>query len=227
VSLKKSLSPYVHAGLSRALRPARERSFRAQYEAARRAGLVRVNIGSGRKPVTGWINTDIVWQADAYLDVTKPWPVPAGSVDCIYADNVIEHIPLDVGRSVFRHAYDALKPGGVFRLATPDVEAVARQYLENGDLARAGMERNRERGKNFVHPVELIRETFVGAKHYLGFCYDFASISAEMSAFGFEVERVPAGKSDHEGLSGLEVRMHPAEQATALIVEGRKPTTSA
>ena len=224
MSLKQRLSPYVHAGLSRALRPARERSFRAQFEAAQRAGLVRVNIGSGRKPVEGWINTDIVWQADAYLDVTKPWPVPSGSVDCIYADNVIEHVPLDVGREVFRHAYDALKPGGVFRLATPDVEAVARQYLENGELARAGMERNRERGKNFVHPVELIRETFVGAKHYLGFCYDYAALSAEMQAVGFETRQLAGGESDFPELRGLESRTHPAEVATELVVEGRKPT---
>ncbi|WP_089335917.1 class I SAM-dependent methyltransferase [Blastococcus mobilis] len=227
MSVKQAVSPYVHAGLSRALRPARKRAFREQFEAARRSGPVRVNIGCGRKPIEGWINTDVVWQADAYLDVTQPWPVPAGSVDYIYADNVIEHIPLEIGRAVFRHAYEALKPGGVFRLATPDVEAVARQYLENGELARAGMERNRERGKDFVHPVQLIRETFVGAKHYLGFCYDLASIRAEMAPFGFVVERVPAGTSEHAALSGLEVRMHPAEQATALIVEGRKPVDRA
>jgi predicted SAM-dependent methyltransferase len=221
--VKQAVSPYVHATLSRVLRPARQRAFQQQVQAARAAGPVRVTIGAGRKPVPGWINTDIVWQADAYLDITRPWPVPDGSIDFIYADNVIEHVTLDLGRAVFRHAYAALRPGGVFRLATPDVEAVARQYLENGELARAGMERNRELGKNFVHPVELIRETFVGAKHYLGFCYDLASISAEMSAVGFEVERVPAGKSEHPELTGLEVRMHPAEQATALIVEGRKP----
>jgi predicted SAM-dependent methyltransferase len=221
--VKQAVSPYVHTSLSRLVRPARERAFQRQVEAARAQGPVRVNIGAGRKPVAGWINTDIVWQADAYLDIAKPWPVPEGSVDFVYADNVIEHVTLEVGREVFRHAYTALKPGGIFRLATPDVEAVARQYLENGELARAGMERNRERGKNFSHPVELIRETFVGAKHYLGFCYDFASISTEMGAVGFVVERVPAGESDHPELTGLEVRMHPAEQATALIVEGRKP----
>lgn len=222
--MKQAVSPYVHTAISRLVRPARERSFQRQVAAARASGRpVKVNIGAGRKPVEGWINTDIVWQADAYLDIIAPWPVPDGSVDVVYADNVIEHVTLEQGREVFRHAFDALRPGGVFRLATPDVEAVARQYLENGELARAGMERNRERGKNFVHPVELIRETFVGAKHYLGFCYDFASISAEMGKVGFTVERVPAGKSEHPELVGLEVRMHPAEQATALIVEGRKP----
>jgi predicted SAM-dependent methyltransferase len=222
--VKQAVSPYVHTTLSRLVRPSRERAFQRQVAEAAANGPVRVNIGAGRKPVEGWINTDIVWQADAYLDITRAWPVPDGSVDFVYADNVIEHVTLELGREVFRHSFAALRPGGVFRLATPDVEAVARQYLENGELAQAGMERNRERGKNFVHPVELIRETFVGAKHYLGFCYDYASISAEMERVGFVVERVPAGSSSHPELKGLEVRMHPAEQATALIVEGRKPS---
>ncbi|TFV52989.1 methyltransferase domain-containing protein [Blastococcus sp. TF02A-35] len=227
MSVKSKLAPHVHSVLTTALRPVKERALATHVEAARRAGgPVKVNLGCGRTPVPGWINTDVQWRADAYLDATRAWPVPAGSVDFVYADNVIEHVTLEQGRLVFQHAFDALAPGGVFRLATPDVEAVARQYLENGELAQAGMARNRERGRDFVHPVQLIRETFVGAKHYLGFCYDLASISAEMEAAGFVVERVPAGRSEHPELCGLEARMHPAEQATQLLVEGRKPLST-
>ncbi len=222
MSFTAAVKPHVHTALSRALRPARERTFQRQWQEARDAGRVLVNIGCGREPLEGFINTDVVWQAPAYLDLMKPWPVPGGSVDLVYADNVIEHFTLEDGRLVFRHVHDALKPGGIFRLATPDVEAVARQYLENGELARSGMERNRELGRDFVHPVQLIREVFCGAKHYLGFCYDFASIKAEMEAVGFSVERVAAGQSQYPELVGREVRIHPAEQATALIVEGRK-----
>jgi predicted SAM-dependent methyltransferase len=132
-------------------------------------------------------------------------------------------VTLAQGREVFTHAYAAMKPGAVFRLATPDVEAVARQYLENGELARMGMERNAELGHPMVHPVELLRQVYVGAKHYLGFIYDYASLAGEMEAVGFTVQRAPAGGSDEPDLNGLEVRRHPAEVATELIVEGRKP----
>jgi predicted SAM-dependent methyltransferase len=223
MSARSQLSRLAHPVLDRALRKVGERRFRAEFDRARAAGSVQVNIGAGRKPVEGWINTDVVWQGKVYLDATRPWPIPAGSVHFVYADNVIEHVTLAQGREVFRHTYDALAPGGVFRLATPDVEAVARQYLENGELARLGMERNRERGRDFTYPVELLRQVYVGAQHYLGFIYDYAAISAEMEKAGFVVKRVPAGASDYPPLAGLEVRMHPAEEATALIVEGSKP----
>jgi predicted SAM-dependent methyltransferase len=223
MSIKRRLAPVRDAVYDRVLSPAKRRRFLADFERARAAGRVKVNIGSGGKPLPGWINCDIVWRGESYLDATKPWPVPAGSVDVIYADNVIEHVPLAAGRQVFRHAFDALVPGGVFRLATPDVESVARQYLENGELAQLGLERNREKGRDFIYPVQLLYRVYVGAKHYLGFCYDYHALSTEMQNAGFEVTRVKAGVSEHPDLVGLEARMHPAEEATTLIVEGRKP----
>jgi predicted SAM-dependent methyltransferase len=219
------IAPTAHRTIDRLRRPVGRRLFQEAYEDARKGGAVRVNIGSGRKPVPGWINTDVAWQGRIYLDATQRWPVPDGSVDLVYADNVIEHFTLEDGRKVFVHAFAALKPGGVFRLATPDVEAVARQYLENGELARAGMDRNAECGHPMLHPVELLTRVYVGAQHYLGFIYDYQSLSAEMEAVGFVVRRVPAGTSEHPDLCGVEARMHPAEEATALIVEGRKPVS--
>lgn len=223
--IRKRLAPYVDTTLNSLLKARHAKQFQAEYHAiVSQGGPVKITIGSGLRPVEGWINTDVVWRGGPYLDTTQPWPIAAGSVDFIYADNVIEHLTLSQGRRAFKHAFDALKPGGVIRLATPDVEAIARQYLENGELAEQGMARNRELGRtDFYHPVQLIQQVFVGHKHYLGFCYDYASISTEMGRVGFEVHRVASGQSDHPELKGLEARQHPAERATGLIVEGVKP----
>ena len=161
-----------------------------------------------------------------YLDVTQPWPVPDGFTDLVYADNVIEHIPPHAGSDAFVHAFRALTSGGVFGLATPDIEAVTRQHLEGGESAALGMERNREKGRHFVHRVQLIRliqQVFVGAQHYLGFSYDYAALSTEMEAAGFEVNRRQPRNSEAAKMTGLEARTHPAERLTVLIVEGRKP----
>jgi len=223
VSIKRRLGQSTNPVLDRALRPRGEKRFQDEFAKASADGSVRINLGSGGQPLAGWLNTDVVWRGRVYLDATSPWPVPAGSVDYVYADNVIEHITLGDGRKVFRHAFDALRPGGVFRLATPDVEAVARQYLENGELAQLGLQRNRERGRDFRYPVELLRQVYVGAQHYLGFCYDWESISTEMGEAGFVAKRCAAGRSDHAELVDLEARLHPAEEATSLIVEGHKP----
>jgi predicted SAM-dependent methyltransferase len=222
-ALKRRVSPHYDSARNTVWRSTGRRAFQLALEAARSSGEVKINLGSGGEPLPGWVNCDVVWRAPTYLDATGPWPVPPSSVDFVYADNVIEHLTLDGGRQVFAHAFTALRPGGVFRLATPDVEAVARQYLENGELARLGMERNRELGHDFAHPVQLIQQVFVGAKHYLGFCYDYASLSAEMKTAGFETTRHTAGESEFAQLRGLEVRTHPAEIATELVVEGQKP----
>lgn len=222
--LKKKVAPPVHGALDRLHRPIGERAFVAAFEQARAAGPVRVNVGSGGNPVAGWINTDVVRQGHIYLDATLPWSIPDDSVDFVYADNVIEHIPLAATPAFFRNTFAAMKPGAAIRLATPDVEAVARQYLENGELARLGMERNAERGRPMKYPVQLIQTVFVNAKHYLGFCHDYHSLTSEMAAQGFvDMRRGEAGRSDIPEFDGLETRGHPAEIATQLIVEGFKP----
>ncbi|HYP43920.1 MAG TPA: methyltransferase domain-containing protein [Propionibacteriaceae bacterium] len=223
VQAKRKFNPIIDTTMTRLRRSAGERAFVEAVRQASASGPVRVNIGSGGKPLPGWVNSDVVWRVPLYLDATRAWPVPDESVDFVYADNVIEHIPLQLGRQLFAHTFRAMKPGGVFRLATPDVEAVARQYLENGELAQLGLERHRERGRDLQYPVQLIQNVFVGAKHYLGFCYDYASLSAEMEAAGFQTSRQLAGESDYPDLRRLETRVHPAEKATELIVEGCKP----
>ncbi len=209
--------------MAAALLQRRQLSFADEVAAARATGGVRVHIGAGRARLPGWVDTDIDWRCPAHLDLTRPWPLAAGSVAFVYGDNVIEHLSLESARVALRHAYAALAPGGVLRLATPDVEASARSYLENGELARLGMQRNREMGREFTHPVQLLAQVYVGAEHYLGFCYDYAALASEMEAAGFDVRRCPTGESAHPQLRNLEMRTHPAESATQLCVEGTKP----
>ena len=202
--------------------PKRRTNLQEQVAAAQQDGRpVMIHIGSGRASLPGWIDTDIQWRCPAYLDATVPWPLPADTVDFVYGDNVVEHLTLAQGRLAYRHAFDAMRPGGVMRLATPDAEASARNYL-NG--AKEGMARNVELGHQMDHPVQALAQVWVGAKHYLGFVYDYSALSSELEKVGFEVRRVPTGQSDHAELRNLELRTHPAEAATQLVVEAVKPS---
>jgi SAM-dependent methyltransferase len=51
-------------------------------------------------------------------DATQPFPVPDGSADVVFSSEVIEHLP--EGRSFFRAAARALKPGGTIIVKTPN-----------------------------------------------------------------------------------------------------------
>jgi hypothetical protein len=53
-----------------------------------------------RDRLPGWINTDISRHAEAYLDLTKPWPLNGGKVWRIHGDNVIDRFDLATARIV-------------------------------------------------------------------------------------------------------------------------------
>lgn len=200
-------------------------SRRFQRAVAAESQLVKVNVGAGSVHLNGWINTDVGWRLPMYLDLTKPWPVPSGSVDRIYGDNVIEHFSLDVCRTVLRHCWDALSVGGSLRLATPDVERTARAYLEDPQLTAAHLDRHRRHGFPAEYPVDMLRITYAYHGHHLGYCFDWAALSAELAAAGFvDIRRYEAGQSDDPAFRDLEHRHEPTEAATELIVEARKPS---
>lgn len=214
----------VMIAAGQALTVARRRAGEARLRAAiaDQAGPVKVSFGAGTVDLPGWIDTDHTWRAEHCLDVTRPWPVPSGSIDFVYADQVIEHFPLHVGRAVLRHAFDALAPGGLIRLATPDVERTARLYLAGGATAAGHLARHRRRGYAAEHPVDLLRVTFSENGH--DFCYDLASLTAELERAGFvDVRRHEVGESDLPEFRSLESRADPTEVATTLVVEARRP----
>jgi predicted SAM-dependent methyltransferase len=221
-TMKTQAKAIVVAALNQGTRPIHTRNLQRALAQAER-GKIQLTIGSGGLRLPGWICTDIGWQADMYLDIVKPWPVEPGSIAFIWADNVIEHLTLPMGRAMLENAFLALAPGGVIRLATPDVEAVAHQYLDRGELATQGLERNRELGRDYKYPVQLLR-VMVDFGHSVGQSYDYEALSGEMTEVGFEVQRQDAGISDYAPLRGLDRRLHPAEVATSLIVEGTKPS---
>ena len=219
-SVESSVLVATGRTLTRVLRRRGEARLRAAI--ARETGPVKVSFGAGTVDLSGWIDTDYTWRAPFCLDVTRPWPVPVGSIDFIYADQVIEHFALEVGRAVLDHAFDALAPGGRIRLATPDVERTAQMYLEHGSSCDAHLARDRSRGYSAEHPVDVLRVTFSENGHQ--FCYDFDALAAELRRAGFvDVERHEAGESEEPVFRDLESRVDATEVLTTLVVEARKP----
>ena len=184
----------------------------------------RVELGTSTVPHPGLIPTDVGWRARYWLDATRPWPFPAGSVSHVYADNMIEHVPLDGARAALRHAVAAMASGGRLRLVTPDAERFARMYLDGGELLTAQTERNRRHGYRVDHPVSLLRTIFAECGHAAGFVWDHAALSAELERAGFvKIERRAVNDSQDPVLRGLESRTEPVDRKLYLAVEAVRP----
>jgi len=200
----------------------RQRFARALSRAGDRAN---VSIGAGRARLPGWINTDIDRGAEAYLDLTKRWPLQGSGVWRIYGDNVIEHFDLAAGRIVLHNCYEALAPGGRIRLVTPDVECTARGYLVGGpEFAAPHLKLLRSYGKVAEYPVDLLRVTFAEWGHWSGYCYDFSALRTELERAGFvNVVRAESEQSGDSVFRNLESRAGSIETELQLVVEADRP----
>ena len=82
----------------------------------------KLQLGAGPNNMPGWLNTDIEpAPGQAYLDATKPFPMPDRTFNYITSEHVFEHLSYENGRRMLQECYRILKPGGRLRIATPDL----------------------------------------------------------------------------------------------------------
>ena len=95
--------------------------------------MVKVNLGSGTHKLDGWMNVDIavVDRPDLVADLTAPLPFADASVDYIHSEDFFAALTLAQAYAFLRECARVLKPVGVMRLLTPDLEKFARKYLED------------------------------------------------------------------------------------------------
>lgn len=106
----------------------------------RATGAKLLNVGCGRRYHGGWINLDLDSTDPSVIehDATDGLPFGDNHFDAVYHSHVLEHIEPSQGESLIAECYRVLKPGGVLRIVVPDLERIARLYLENHDLAWQG-----------------------------------------------------------------------------------------
>ncbi len=90
-----------------------------------------LNVGCGSVKLAGFVNIDRDPGADVQIDVTQGLPYADSSVDGIYSEHFIEHLTQSEILSFLRECRRVLRPGGRVRIATPDLDALVRQYAEN------------------------------------------------------------------------------------------------
>jgi len=101
-----------------------------------------LNLGCGYKYVKAeeWLNADMMSVGD---DVVKcnfldGIPFESGRFDLVYHSHVLEHFAKADGEKFIAEFFRILKPGGVIRIALPNLEVIAKEYLKNLERASSG-----------------------------------------------------------------------------------------
>jgi SAM-dependent methyltransferase len=99
-----------------------------------------LNFGCGSVFHPDWINIDIESSFPEVLtiDIRKKLLYRDAFFDACYSSHVLEHFTREEARSVLAECYRLLKPKGVIRVVVPDLEGIAREYLETLEKASAG-----------------------------------------------------------------------------------------
>lgn len=94
-----------------------------------------LNIGCGSHKLPGFVNIDLdAPGADLHLDVTIGLPYADNSVDGIRTEHFIEHLTKKQAYIFFREARRVLKPGGILRISTPDLEKIVESYQAKSQM---------------------------------------------------------------------------------------------
>jgi len=201
----------------------RRRAISAHLQANREP---RLQIGSGPLGIPGWLNSDLI-SADIYLDVARPLPLPDASFAYVFGEHLIEHISEERSARLLADLRRVLRPGGVLRLTTPDLQKIIAIYEDrNPVVSRAEYARflDRETGKRHERACQILNDYLRLWGHR--YVFDEEDLTAKLEQAGFtDVRRLEPGESPHSALRGLE-RHGGSEwvnRAEAMCIEASRP----
>jgi len=173
-------------------------------------GPIKLNVGCGTDYKKGWINIDNNSdeniesdKLDLDWDLRNPLPFDDGSVDFIFNEHFFEHLTPDEARVTMADLMRVLKPGGVMRIAMPDLESVVDHYL-NVPLDKDPVI---EKFKiDFVKTrAEWMNMSFRWWGHM--WLYDWEELVRRVHEIGYDtLVRCKLHESKHPELRNLEVR---------------------
>ncbi len=100
-----------------------------------------LNLGCGSVYHPAWINLDIVSHSPHIqaCDLRQGLPFADNSFAACYSSHLVEHLTLQQAHQLIKECYRILQSQGIIRLAVPDLEKIAKTYLEVLDKAAASL----------------------------------------------------------------------------------------
>ncbi|MBN1755108.1 class I SAM-dependent methyltransferase [bacterium] len=91
----------------------------------------KVNLCSGSILLSGYWNIDLFPGADFMADLEKSLlPFPDNSMSVVVCISSINYFSRERGSAIIKDVRRILKPGGIARFASQDLQLIARKYLE-------------------------------------------------------------------------------------------------
>lgn len=174
---------------------------------------MRLHVGAGRAPLSGWINLDIqdLPGIDVVADATEG--LAFDDVEAIFAEHFLEHLPLGAAVDFLAECHRALRPGAWLRLSTPNLEWVWRTHYDS--RADDGMKERMALAAN---------RAFHGWRHQ--FLWNRSLLGRTLRACGFdEVRWCRWGESElplFQGIERHETYEDSEEFPHVLIAEARR-----
>jgi predicted SAM-dependent methyltransferase len=179
----------------------------------RQARGLLLDIGGGTTHLPGWVTLDIEPDADSVpFDASKRWPLQDESARAVRAEHMIEHLDWQEATTCIREMYRVLEPGGICRICTPDLEGIARAYLDRDPRVLQVHRGHGYDAPTWSHlPNNYLR---LWGHRYM---FDFDALRMLLEDAGFaEVERTAFNRSRHELFDGSD--SHDPEELESLVV---------
>ncbi|HZP52527.1 class I SAM-dependent methyltransferase [Actinocrinis sp.] len=124
------------------------------------------------------------------LDIAQPLPFADASLEWVYAEHLIEHVPLPVAVGWLKQVRRVLAPGGLLRLTTPDLAVYVEGYGGGGFFAK----HRRRLAMVRVGPPMPARRAFMVNQIFYHFghrwIYDEQELRFVLGEAGFDAEKI-------------------------------------
>ena len=169
---------------------------------------IKLNVGCGTDYKEGWINIDNnsdhnIDRLDINWDLRNSLPLADNTVDFIFNEHFIEHLTVEESRVAITDMMRTLKPGGVMRVAMPDLASVVNDYLH------VPLDKDpviKQFNMDFIKTkAEWMNISFRWWDHK--WLYDWEELERRFNELGFTtVQRCKLRESDYDELKNLEIR---------------------